>query len=349
MFALNNETGQLSAISRIDAEEENFYNLTVVARDGNTPFHSASASIIIIVHDINDNAPQFNASIFLASVEETADGEPKVEQYATTLGITDVDRGTNNSNLTVNVLSDKFVINPETHRLFTNSSSILDREISSTEEFLVIACDQGVEQQCSNVTVVVTLLDVNDNDPQFDQPNYTLTIRRLQPMGSTVGVFIAQDEDIGNNGELRYSLQSNVTEEIFRIDNITGSLILNQHISQEFINSSIELIITASDQGVLSRSGSVTVIVMILGELSVVPVFNQSVYNVSIIEGREPGTRVVTVSASSTIPNIEYFIESQLTDFAIDTNQVHQLTSYTCTLCVILIGCYFYSNSFEQR
>jgi len=118
VFGLNNETGQLLAISHIDAEEENFYNLTVVARDGSPPFHSASASIIIRVHDINDNTPQFNASVFLASVDETADGEPIVEQYVTTLGITDIDRGTDNSSLTINVLSDKFLINTENHRLF---------------------------------------------------------------------------------------------------------------------------------------------------------------------------------------------------------------------------------------
>ena len=327
MFALNNESGQLFAISRIDAEDSDLYNLTVVARDGSSPYNSATASILIIVHDINDNAPQFNASLFLASVSETAEGEPTVEQYVTTLGITDIDRGVNNSKLSINILSDKFTINQETHHLFTKptSNSTLDREDSQTEQFVVIACDQGVEQQCSNATVIVTLLDVNDNDPQFDQPNYTLTIRQSQLVGTPVGVFIAQDEDIGSNGELYYSLQANVTEEIFYINPITGSLMLNQSISPDFTNSSIELIITASDRGVPSRSGTVIVTVMIFEELGIVPVFNQSLYNASIIEGSEAGTHVVTVLASSTISNIQYFIDRPPIGFTIDINKVYQL------------------------
>ena len=329
VFALNHETGQLFAIRQIDAEESDLYNLTVVARDGSSPYNSATASIVIIVQDINDNAPQFNASLFMASVSETAKGEATEEQYVTTLGITDVDRGLNNSKLSITVLSDKFLINQETHHLFTKpaNNGTLDRENSPTEQFVVIACDQGgVEQQCSNATVIVTLLDVNDNEPQFDQSNYTLTIRQSQLVGSTVGVFIAQDQDIGNNGELCYSLQTNVTEEIFHINPVTGSLMLNQSISPNFINNSIELIITASDQGVPSRSGNVTVIVMIFEELGIVPVFNQSLYNISIIEGSQAGTHVVTVSASSTISNIQYFIDLPI-GFTIDRNTVSPLYS----------------------
>ena len=320
MFALNSESGQLSAIRQIDAEESELYNLTVVARDGTPPYNTATASVLVIVRDINDNTPQFNASLYLASINETAEGQPTVEQYVTTLGINDVDRGYNNSRLIVNVLSDKFVINQESHRLFTvpTNHDILDRESSSTEQFVVIACDQGVEQQCSNATVIVTLLDVNDNDPQFDQPNYTITIRQSQLVQSTVAVFIAQDRDIGSNGELRYSLQTNVTEEMFQINPITGSLMLNQPISPDFINDSIQVIITATDQGVPRRSGSVTVTVMIFEEISIVPVFNQLLYNVSIVEGRPAGTHVVTVSASSTISNIQYLIVLSPAGFAID-------------------------------
>ena len=319
MFAINNETGQLSAIRQIDAEENDQYNLTVVARDGSSPFNTATAPVLVFVIDINDNAPQFNASQYQVSISETAQGETTGEHYVTTLGITDADRSINNSMLSVTVHSDKFDINPENHYVFTIPASTLDRENSSTEQFVVTACDHGVHQECSNATVIVTLLDVNDNDPQFDQPNYTITITRSQLVDSTVAVFIAQDQDVGSNAELHYSLESNATEEIFQINSITGSLILNQAISPSLINNSIELVITATDQGVPSRSGNVTVIVMIFEEISVVPVFDQSVYsNESVVEGRPAGTHVVTVSASSTISDIQYTIEHPSVPFIID-------------------------------
>ena len=316
MFALNSTTGQLSAKRQIDAEENNEYSLAVVARDGSPPYNSATASIRVFVHDINDNAPQFNASQFQASINETAKGELTVEQYVTTLGITDADSGIN-SMLSVTVFSDKFDINEVDHRLFTVDNSILDRENSSTEQFTVMACDRGIPQWCSNATVVVTLLDVNDNDPQFDQPNYTITITQAQLVGNIVAVFIAQDQDIGSNSELRYSLQSNVSEQIFEINPITGSIMLNQVITHSLVNDSIELVITATDQGIPSRSGTVTVTVMISEEIGVVPVFDEPLYNVSIYEGRPAGTHVVTVSASSTVPNIQYDIEPSFVPFMI--------------------------------
>ena len=325
MFAVNSETGQLSAKRQIDAEKNNEYSLTVVARDGSPPYNLATASVRVFVRDINDNAPQFNASQFQASINETAEGELTVEQYVTTLGITDADSGIN-SLLDVTVYSDKFDINTVDHRLFTVDNSILDRENSSTEQFTVMACDHGIPQWCSNATVVVTLLDVNDNDPQFDQSNYTITITQAQLVNSIVAVFIAQDQDIGSNSELHYSLQSNVTEQIFEINTITGSVFLNQAITHSLVNDSIELVITATDQGIPSRSGTVTVTVMIPEEIGVVPVFDEPLYNVSIYEGRPAGTHVVTVSASSTIPNIQYDIEPSFVPFEIDEDQVYYMT-----------------------
>ena len=340
MFTLNNETGQLSAIGQIDAEDSELYNLTVVATDRMPPFNSAFTSVLIIVRDINDNAPQFNASRYLVSINETAE-DRTIQQYVTTLGIYDRDREYNNSMLSVTLDSGKFVINPETYRLFTSMNSVLDRETSPTEEFSVIACDQGVPQLCNNATVTVTLLDVNDNDPQFDQSNVTLSIRQLHLVNTLIGVFIAQDQDTGRNAELRYSLQANITEQLFQINPITGSLMNIHPISDEFINGSIELIVTAEDQGVPSRSGSVIVTVMIFEEIGIVPVFNQSVYNVSVLEGRPAGTHVITVLASSTISDIQYFIEVPPEGFTIDPNQVHHTTVLsTCTYDVkCLLSC----------
>lgn len=329
MFDIDSETGQLLAVGRIDAEVNDRYNLTVVARDGSPPYNSATAPVLVFVRDINDNAPQFNASQYQASINEIAEGESTGEHYVTTLGITDADRSVSNSMLSVIAHSDKFNIHQVDYHVFTRRAgfSILDRESSSTEQFVVTACDHGVEQECSNVTVIVTLLDVNDNNPQFDQPSYTITITRSQLVNSTVGVFIAQDRDIGSNGELRYSLESNATEELFQINSITGSIMLNQPISPSLINDSIELVITATDQGVPSRSGNVTVIVMIFEEISVVPVFDRSLYNVSIDEGRPSGTHVVTVSASSTISHIQYTIEHPSVPFVIDSQVYYMACS----------------------
>jgi len=333
---MNNETGELSAIADLDSEESRQYTLTVVATDRRSPFNSGSVSVLVYINDLNDNPPRFNASQYLASVNEMASGSTSNPQgvYVTTIGVTDADAGSN-GRLNLTLSTDKFSIHPTTFQLFTNplSSGMLDREVDPVEHFTLTACDNGMpEPLCNNVTVSITLLDVNDNKPQFDLANVTLTIRQSQLINSVIAVVVADDNDIGNNAELRYSLSANEHEGLFRVDQLTGSIILNQAINASLINSSIDLVVTAKDQGVPPMSGSSLVTVTIVGETGLVPVFDESLYNVSVFEGREPGQHVVTVSAmSSASSNIVYSIEFPSDGFAIDQTLVSRIqTVYYC-------------------
>ena len=326
LFAMDNVTGELSAIADLDAEDSREYTLTVVATDRRSPFNSGSVSVVVFINDLNDNAPRFNATQYLASVNETAaENTNPSDLYVTTIGVTDDDIG-RNSRLNLTLSTDKFAINPTTFQLFTNptsSSGGLDREVSPVEQFTVTACDNGIQRQCNNVTVSVTLLDVNDNRPQFDLPNVTLTIRQSQLVNSVVAVFIANDNDIGSNAELQYSLSANEHDGPFRVDPLTGSIILNQAIDVSMINSSIDLVVTAVDQGIPPLSGSSIVTVTIVGETGLIPVFSQPLYNVSVFEDREPGQHVVNVSASSAATsNIRYSIDFPSEGFMIDETLV---------------------------
>lgn len=319
LFAMDNVTGELSAIADLDAEANREYNLTVVATDRRTPFNSGSVSVVVFINDLNDNAPRFNATQYLASVNETAENSNPQDLYVTTIGVTDDDIGSN-GRISLTLSTDKFVIHPTTFELYTNplSSSTLDREDTPVEQFTVTACDNGMDQQCNNVTVSVTLLDVNDNRPQFDLPNVTLTIRQSQLVNSVVAVFVANDGDIGSNAELRYSLSANEQEGPFRVDPLTGSIILNQTISASLINSSIDLVVTAVDQGDPPMSGSSIVTVTIVGETGLIPFFRQPLYNVSVFEDRDPGQHVVNVSAvSAAASNIRYSIDFPSEGFTI--------------------------------
>jgi len=83
----------------------------------------------------------------------------------------------------------------------------LDREITSLYSFDAIAtdsCPYGPRSQ--TVRVDITILDVNDNTPQFQQNIYSADISLDLSVGSLVSTVSATDSDVGVNSQLTYSL-----------------------------------------------------------------------------------------------------------------------------------------------
>lgn len=71
IFAINELTGDIHAMKRLDREEKAEYTLTaqVVNADTDEPLEPPS-EFIIKVQDINDNPPQFNEGPYRAAVPE---------------------------------------------------------------------------------------------------------------------------------------------------------------------------------------------------------------------------------------------------------------------------------------
>lgn len=80
IFAINELTGDIHAMKRLDREEKAEYTLTaqVINADTNEPLEPPS-EFIIKVQDINDNPPQFLEGPYRASVAEmSAVGKPRL-------------------------------------------------------------------------------------------------------------------------------------------------------------------------------------------------------------------------------------------------------------------------------
>lgn len=65
------------------------------------------------------------------------------------------------------------------------------------------------------MTVIVTVVDVNDNTPRFDSPTYTANIPE-NARTSTIITFLARDEDSTSNGMITYQ-PSNLSSEYISI------------------------------------------------------------------------------------------------------------------------------------
>ena len=83
----------------------------------------------------------------------------------------------------------------------------LDHELISSYSFDAIAtdsCPYGPRSQ--TVRVDITILDVNDNAPQFQQNIYSADISLDAPVGSLVSTVSATDRDVDVNAQLSYLL-----------------------------------------------------------------------------------------------------------------------------------------------
>lgn len=176
----------LVIVSRpLDRELKPNYSLVVSARDSGDPPLHASRQFDLQVTDLNDNAPEFDQTVYSAYVLEVADPGTSVFQ----LSASDRDEG-NNSAITYSIRntpethSDWFQIDSRTGLITTRSH--VDCETEPVPQITVIATDSGSPAQSSSATVKVTIRDVNDNEPIFDQSFYNVSVKESEPVGNCI-------------------------------------------------------------------------------------------------------------------------------------------------------------------
>lgn len=100
----------------------------------------------------------------------------------------------------------------------------LDYEKTNIYSLNVVArsMDQ-IEDQTASTSVIVKVLDVNDNYPIFNQRIYYFTVPEGPTPHGAVGTIKALDKDSGRNGQLSYFLLSE--ENYFHINSKTGNAI----------------------------------------------------------------------------------------------------------------------------
>ena len=159
VFAVDASTGQLSVVSGLDRDlGDSSFNLVVRVSDG---IFSDMFNIAVTVTDVNDNDPVPDQPEFRGSVDEEA---PPLTPVVT-VTFSDIDTG-ENAGLTYSLDPSvtSFVINTTTGEISTNRR--LDFEANDIVFiFQVTATDGGSPPRQGNVTVIITVNDLNDNRP----------------------------------------------------------------------------------------------------------------------------------------------------------------------------------------
>ena len=298
LFAVNSTSGAVTVAGSLDRETQEGHTLTVVAVDvGTNPFsaQSASAAVLVIVNDINDNPPVFSQQVYSAVVTENIPpdgGSPLV----IIISATDIDSPPN-AMVTYSLAAGEegsglFQLDPNTGEVF--ALVVLDFETQPVYNLTAIASDSGIPVLSSTAQIVVSVVDQNDVRPTFQQTEYSVPVSELLPPGSSVLQLEASDSDTGN---ITYELVSGNTGNAFEVDPSSGLLSTAIALDFELVRE-YQLRIVARD-GFPNPlpSGTATVLVSILDENDNTPEFNQTSYRANIAENSPENTFVLAVAA----------------------------------------------------
>ncbi|XP_041846848.1 LOW QUALITY PROTEIN: protocadherin gamma-A1-like [Melanotaenia boesemani] len=202
----------------------------------------------------------------------------------------------------------------------------LDRELNPHVSLKLIALDGGTPQRSGTLNIEITVLDVNDNPPVFNQSVYKATVAENEPIGTYITTVNASDADSGSNGLVTYSF-SNVkgqSAEKFEIDSLSGKISVVDNIDYEK-EKKFEIRVIAKDQGGLTDATKVVVEVMDINDNA--PVINIMSFSSMISEDVSPGTTIAVFNVKdadserngqitcSIDANLPFKIQSSLTDY----------------------------------
>ncbi|XP_074924129.1 protocadherin gamma-A6-like isoform X19 [Chelonoidis abingdonii] len=254
----------------LDRERISNYSVTITAIDRGTPPLSSTATILVQLSDINDNAPIFNQTSYTLYITEN---NPRGASLCS-LEANDSDLEENarvtysiNEGHTNEALLSSISINSETGALYALRS--FDYEQFREIRFQVQAQDGGSPPLSSNVSVSLLILDQNDNSPHILHPSFPTdgsTGVELAPRSSEPGYLVtkvvAVDADSGQNAWLSYQLLKATEPGLFSVGLHSGEIrTARSFIDKDALKQSLVVLVKDNGQPPLSATASVTVVV----------------------------------------------------------------------------------------
>ncbi|NXA36649.1 CAD23 protein, partial [Eudromia elegans] len=300
---INARSGEITTTSLLDREAKSEYILIVRAVDGGVGHHQKTgiAMVNITLLDINDNYPTWKDEPYFINLVEMTPPDSDV----TTVVATDPDLAENGTVLYSIRPPNKFYsINSTTGKIRT-TGVVLDRENPNAQEaelmrrivVSVTDCGRPPLRATSSATVFVNLLDLNDNDPAFQNLPFIAEIAEGLPAGSSVFQVVAVDLDEGANGQVTYRMQVGMPRMDFLINGSSGLVSSTVVLDRERI-SAYYLRVVASDGGTPAKSASSTLTVRVLDVNDENPTFFPAVYNVSLPEDVARDFKVVRLNCT---------------------------------------------------
>ncbi|XP_033097305.1 cadherin-23-like, partial [Anneissia japonica] len=289
-FSIFQSTGQILTVRSLDYEAgDTSYELQVIAIDSFQPNEmTGTTTVSITIEDVNDNDPQFNPILQQVTVME----EQGTGVFVADVNAFDRDSAGPNGDITYSIISGdsegEFTIDGMTGEIRT--TAVLNYENTQSYTLRILAENNATAvppaSGSSTGTVIVSVVDINDNSPEFVGVPYAFEVSEDRSPVSTIGVVSAVDRDSGVNGDITYSIVAGNIENsavVFQVDPNSGEVTLLRSLDRE-TRPSYSLTIQAADGGASPRIALVNVPVTVLDVNDNSPVWIQNTYDVSITE-----------------------------------------------------------------
>lgn len=287
-FELDSHTGWLSTLVLLDREETAEYEFVVIASDNGHTKNTAQTMVSIKLMDYNDCPPSFQNVSYSAYVSEDALPGTVVVQLSTT------DKDITQTPIEYYIMSgdsqSKFQIR-QTGELYVAKE--LDRELYPMYTLGVIATDG---QYTAYTSVLVKILDANDNPPYCLKYRYKETLSEGVNVGTSVMTILATDADEAENSKLRFFLTGNGDDD-FALDENSGQLKTARPLDRE--RQSRYLLVAHvqdPDRSGWECSSQVEIVLSDLNDNA--PQFSMNVFSVSLPEDAAVGTLVTKMHAT---------------------------------------------------
>uniref|UniRef100_A0A671QIP4 Cadherin domain-containing protein n=1 Tax=Sinocyclocheilus anshuiensis TaxID=1608454 RepID=A0A671QIP4_9TELE len=176
----------------------------------------------------------------------------------------------------------------------------LDREKQAVHTLTLTAVDGGVPARLGTASIIIQVLDTNDNAPQFDRQVYSVDLIENAPIGTLIMQLNATDLDEGVNAEVIYSFTlytSEKTQEKFSLDPSSGEIRVKDMTDFEEVKS-FEMYVEAKDKAVNPLSGQCKILVFITDLNDNHPEITIKSFHSSIKENDPVGTVIAVISVS---------------------------------------------------
>lgn len=308
-LSIEESTGEIRTKVALDRETRASYSLVAIPQNGE------NVRVTVRVLDENDNPPTFPSPFMNIEFPENTPRDVKRTLHPAR----DLDLGIYNTqryNIVSGNVNNAFRLSSHRERdgvlyLDLQINGFLDRETTAAYSLVIEALDGGAPPLRGSMTVNITIQDVNDNQPIFNQSRYFATVPENATVGTSVLQVYATDSDAGENGHVQYSINRRQSdrEGMFRIDANTGVIFVNRPLDFE-TKEVHELAVVARDNGMqpLETTAFISIRVTDVND-------NQPTINViflsddatpKISESAQPGEFVARISVNDPDSKTEY-------------------------------------------
>lgn len=263
-FTIKDNTDVYTSNTQIDYESlsRTSYLITASVSDGTS---TVSKSFTIKIDNVNE-APSFQTTVYTVTADEGPAGT-QLTPYPPSYVFTDVDVGdTHFFTLDCGQSTQYFSFDTSNGAISFGRAVDVDSGAPRLTSCKVKVYDQG--HLTDSADLHITVYDINDNGPRFDQTYYTYSVTPGVTPGTVIGLITLTDADLTDphNAIGRVWFENQPTDskgqEYFAYNNVTREFSVAQNLSQYFFGSYLEFQLKARDLGSPQLEATANIVIL---------------------------------------------------------------------------------------